>query len=214
MSNAARGGNVAVMEILLRFGANVHGLGMIPPVYESHQDAMWYSDDMVRNVSESVEEEPDPFETPLLLAVLNGHVPAAQFLLDHGAVVTSHMLVTAVQDGNQEMLEVLLRGKEVEELMAEDEGEVTLLHWAAMNGHEEVAKVLVSLGQKIDARSGDGMTPLHFACYGGHVKVVQFFIDHGCKVDEKMDDGKTPLDCATEKGHLEVVNLLVKGVHN
>ena len=185
MCEAARAGNVRAMEVLLSFGGDVHGKGKIAAKYDFIAND--WDDKVAHKVAEPTEEEAGPFETPLFLAVQNGHLAAAQFLLAHGAATTPHMLTTAVQDGNCELLEVLVSGRDVSALMGVDEGEVTLLHWAALNGNVKMGEKLLSLGLYIDAKCGNGMTPFHFAKFGGHEEFVQFLVKFGCDVDERFD---------------------------
>jgi ankyrin repeat protein len=65
---------------------------------------------------------------------------------------------------------LLATSREVAVLREEDG--TTTLHWACLNGHLAVAKVLLSHGAPIDEPNKAGHTPLHWAAIGGHCKVL------------------------------------------
>ncbi len=46
---------------------------------------------------------------------------------------------------------------------AKDKDGGTPLHWAAKNGHKDVAELLIAKGADMNARNKDGGTPLHWA---------------------------------------------------
>ena len=70
----------------------------------------------------------------------------------------------------------------------------TPLHWAARNGHLEIAEILISRGADLDAEDPDYSTPLYLAAEQGHPKVVEFLISKGAEVNVKSSRwGYTPL---------------------
>ena len=87
----------------------------------------------------------------------------------------------------------------------------TLLSWAAENGHEAAAQLLLHTGKvDVDARDENGQTPLSRAAEHGHEALVQLLLDTG-KVDinTREQNGRTPLSWAAENGHEAVVQLLL-----
>ena len=94
----------------------------------------------------------------------------------------------------------------------------TPLMWAARNGHEEVAKVLLEREDgKPDEPDKDGRTPLAWAAHGGHGAVAKLLLEREGVNPDTPDRfyGQTPLSWAAEKGHEEVIQLLqgLKGVN-
>jgi cytohesin len=53
------------------------------------------------------------------------------------------------------------------------------LHWAAYEGHKEIAELLISEGADVNAKADGGGTPLHQAAYEGHKEVAELLIAKG-----------------------------------
>jgi len=89
----------------------------------------------------------------------------------------------------------------------------TPLSWAAENGHEGVAKLLLDTGKvKADWKDEYGRTPLSWAAENGHEAVAKLLLDTNrgkVKVDWKDTDGRTPLSLAAGNGHEGVAKLLL-----
>jgi cytohesin len=115
---------------------------------------------------------------------------------------------------------------------------LTPLHFAAMQGHAEVAQWLVAEGKAdVEAADENGLTPLHFAAAQGRTKVLRWLVTEG-KADVEAavnmwatttktlqgsvsmvmqghatgtwtKDGMTPLHMAALHGHAETVQWLV-----
>jgi len=119
---------------------------------------------------------------------------------------------------DEELLEAAERGDvgRVHELLgrdanpnARDEFGFTPLHWAAFNGHAEVARLLLDRGADVDARSKNGLTPLHLAAFHGHAKVAGLLLDKGADVNAGDVIGGTPLHFAAAGGQLDIARLLL-----
>ena len=87
----------------------------------------------------------------------------------------------------------------------------TPLVWAALNGHEEVVRIL--LGQddiNPDKPNQCGETPLWCAAKNGHEGVVEILLGRNHISPNKPDkDGRTPLWCAAFYGYQGVVKMLL-----
>ena len=88
----------------------------------------------------------------------------------------------------------------------------TPLVWAARNGHEGVAKVLLGRGgvnpEELD---NFGQTPLCYAAKRGDEGVVKMLLEQDDVNPEKPGKvGQTPLCCAAKCGHEEVVKILLE----
>jgi ankyrin repeat protein len=85
----------------------------------------------------------------------------------------------------------------------------TPLHWAASQGHVNVALTLLQNGANPNSRTKDGYTPLRDAAYRGNTKVVELLLESGARVDAKDKGGATPLHWAGHSGQTAAAKLLL-----
>ncbi|GFY80532.1 hypothetical protein Acr_01g0003410 [Actinidia rufa] len=86
----------------------------------------------------------------------------------------------------------------------------TPLHIAAMQGHVEFAKALLShkpdLVTELDSH---GRSPLHLASANGYIEIVKLLLAADtCACTIRDEDGRTPLHLAAMKGRVEIVTEL------
>ncbi len=124
--------------------------------------------------------DPSQSATPLHWAVINGHRPAAFFLLSQGAPAK-----------------------------AGDRTGFTPLHYAAYAGLPAVALALLKRGADVNAIGGwIKVTPLHLAALQARLITAAILLAHGAKVQVRDNMSRTPLDYATGRGHWMFVVLL------
>ena len=81
---------------------------------------------------------------------------------------------------------------------------------AAKEGHDDVARLLVSRGAKVNCTGGArGMTPLLEAAKGGHVDAMKVLIEHGADPDAQSIGGFRPMHAAAYFGHTDTVRRLI-----
>ena len=78
----------------------------------------------------------------------------------------------------------------------------------AVEGHLEVADLLLKAGVDKDAADEDGETALHWAVRSGHSEVVTRLLEAGADKAVADSDGKLPSDVALDFKNIEVFNLL------
>lgn len=118
--------------------------------------------------------------SPLLLAILSGHVKTAQLLIRRGAR----------QD------------------LADEQGRLPL-PLAVENGYELVVRDLIRAGGEPNLNTGDNDdTPLILAVTKGHEKVVEVLLKNGADQNLTNKFGAMALDVAEEKRHKEIIKLL------
>ncbi|KAK6336859.1 hypothetical protein TWF718_009648 [Orbilia javanica] len=105
----------------------------------------------------------------------------------------------------------------------------TPLWIAALRGHKEVAKILISKGADLEARDRNGCTPLWIAAASGHANIVRLLAEKNADLEANnnsyfkwlpitLSDGVhiegnnryTPLWIAAINGHKKVVKLLME----
>jgi ankyrin repeat protein len=133
--------------------------------------------------------------TPLLRAIIEGHLETATLLLKKGADanVTLNGLTTlqlamigsgfANKNSNPEIVKLLLQYKL----------ESHQIHLAACFGDIQKIEECLKDGTKIDEKDTANFTALHYAVSGGHVDVVKFLLSNGANVNVKSINGWTPL---------------------
>ena len=92
----------------------------------------------------------------------------------------------------------------------------TGLHAASVNGHIEVASVLVRNGADPDSRDDLGRVPLHRVSHGGQLvmaksslEIARLLVNSGADVNVTDDDGWAPLHAAAQFGYHEIAELLL-----
>jgi len=90
----------------------------------------------------------------------------------------------------------------------------TPLHAAALNGHKEIAELLIAKGADVDAKDALGNTPLYNtisfnAALDGYKEIAELLIHNSADVNAQDKNGNTPLHEAATSGLKEVVELLI-----
>ncbi|TVU27279.1 hypothetical protein EJB05_29880 [Eragrostis curvula] len=88
-------------------------------------------------------------------------------------------------------------------------GGLTPLHVAALNGHCDAVKLLLSKGAPVDPLANN-ITPLHFALAGDHHQAVAILLDHGANPNKMNQSPYSPLTAACGSHCLECIKLLVQ----
>ena len=159
-----------------------------------------------------VNSKSDIGRTPLDVAIAFKQPLITDLLRKHGGKTRDELkaaesIVVAVELGNIEAVKQHLNdGTEVN---AKGGTGRTPLHWAAIEGHKEIAELLIAEGADVNAKGDDG-TPLQFAAIVGSGEIVELLIANGADVNAKDNDGKTPLDWANRYNHTETADLLRK----
>lgn len=186
---------------------------------------------LLLDANADVNENIDPFGTPLHVAVLRGHVKVVKTLLDANADV--HVtngdgqtpLLLAMLGGNSIIGNLLFAAGAVPPMIDSMPPESKLIHHA-MCGRTDDVKELLATG--IDPNFGEsgtaadlewesvesGETPmsataLHCAAEMGRVEIITVLLAAGAHVNPRATDGKIPLHLAAMNGHTEAVKALL-----
>jgi ankyrin repeat protein len=88
---------------------------------------------------------------------------------------------------------------------------MTALHWAARNGNQQMAEVLIRAGASVEATTRIGAhTPLHVAASAGRAAVVRALLSARANPNALTTTGATPLHFAAASGSAEAVILLIE----
>jgi ankyrin repeat protein len=118
--------------------------------------------------------------TPLICAVIEGHVDTVKLLLERGA-----------------NLEATFGGN-------------TVLMEAVIQNHEDIVIMLLQHGAVTEARNREGCTAVHIAAASSYVRVVRSLLDAGAEIDAKDRRDITPLMTAAVRNKLWMVSLLLE----
>lgn len=92
-----------------------------------------------------------------------------------------------------------------------DQGGLTSLHWAALFGLTDTAKILMDAKSDINAQTKTGETPLHLAAEKGKLEMVKYLLELGAKTDVRdkgAGGGASAFDAAKRSGQKEIAELL------
>jgi ankyrin repeat protein len=127
-------------------------------------------------------KEDDDGNFPLMLTAQAGHLGVVKLLVHRGASIN-----------------------------ASGEGQLTALHYAALDGHAEIVAFLLSKGAQANVCSCLDLTPLMMAARKGHLGVVQMLLEHmgGRGLDDEDQIERTALIHAAEGGHEDMVAFIL-----
>jgi len=117
------------------------------------------------------------------------------------------MLILAVRDKSSNVIDVLLKAKNIDVDLSNKYGETPLM-MASIEGNLPLVKTLV-LDHKAQL-DHIGWTPLHYACAKGHLDVAEFLVKNGAIVDSLSVGNTTPLMMAVQSGNEQLVKFLLE----
>jgi ankyrin repeat protein len=85
----------------------------------------------------------------------------------------------------------------------------TALAVASHCGNDEVVRLLLQYGARVNDRDATMMTPMHLAALRGHCGVVEILLQEHADIDAQGPNEETPLRIAVEKGQVELADLLL-----
>ncbi|KAM4752707.1 ankycorbin isoform 2-T4 [Cyanocitta cristata] len=116
-------------------------------------------------------------------------------------------LLQAVENGDPEKVASLLGKKGASATKQDSEGK-TAFHLAAMKGHAECLRIMVTHGADVTAQDGAGHSALHLAAKNSHPDCVKRLLQSKCPADITDNAGKAALHYAAACGCLQAVQLL------
>jgi len=86
----------------------------------------------------------------------------------------------------------------------------TALHWAAINNHADVVRVLVQRKASLAATDTLGFTPLHHAAAYNRPIVAESLIELKASLAVNNKDGQSPLHLTATRNNVEVAKVLLQ----
>ena len=122
-------------------------------------------------------------------------------------IVESPVADAAMRDDVAAVRALLQRSADVQAPQGDG---MTALHWAAENGNQDIAALLLSAGAspRMETRIGR-YTPLHVAAKGGHAAVVRQLVGAKADVGALTVTGAAPLHFAAASGSRETIAILL-----
>lgn len=226
---AAKGGNMAVVALLLEHGADVH-VAIVDPSTPSRcgATALFVAAQighiavvalLIKHGADVNRATSDEGQTPLYAASQKGHAKVVSMLLNEGADPNQAdnggrtPLWIASGNGLASIVGMLLKhGADPTQSVHED-GASPLFISSAFGQAKVVAKLLKHEQTDPNQPTSDiGATPLYIAAEGGHGSVAAELLGDSRTDPNKplKADGASPLFCAAAFGHIEVVAELLK----
>lgn len=180
--SAIKRGNKEVLDALIRHGAQVviQGDWMKDPMTCACREGQTFIvQRLLQDERIDINNVPQYFTPPLMVASSQGHVDIVELLLERGAHVDYGT------------------------------GEGTALKVACLEGHVDVVDRLLAAGADVNISDWQGFTPLMNAAEIGHLGIVDRLILFGADVNALNEEGDSALKFARIFGHKQVVDRLL-----
>mmetsp|Transcript_59659 Transcript_59659/g.155131 ORF Transcript_59659/g.155131 Transcript_59659/m.155131 type:complete len:650 (-) Transcript_59659:59-2008(-) len=149
-------------------------------------------------------------QTPLMWAVLRGHLPVSRALLDakadigHRDSLGATPCIIAIQHRNHRSLLLLMHRGGSELLAGVDNNGCTPVHWASYKGDLTALKLLDYFGADFIALDNARMLPLHRATCANEPSVIEYLVEKRCDPSQKNGEGKSCVDIADEQHSVQL----------
>ncbi|XP_033759765.1 serine/threonine-protein phosphatase 6 regulatory ankyrin repeat subunit C-like [Pecten maximus] len=183
---AAVHGQPECIQFLLELGANIHDLdssreSVLHSAVVSKSQGWSNCLSLILKAKADINALNVWRRTPLMKAIVNFKIAAANYLIQEGADVS-----------------------------ISDENGTTPLHVAASYGNIGLVKTLLDNRANNNAQDQRGRTPVYFAILGGHEEVTEHLIQHGCEVNLYDLGWGSPLQLSVTKCNIRILSLLLK----
>ena len=178
-------GNLEILKLLLRNGANPNMINMKPCT---------------------------PVEYPLAKAIEINDVEAVEILIEHGANVNfldllgrTPITYTFLKE-NTEILELLIqRGADIN--IVDNQGTSPITRAVGKN-KINIARILIVNGANVNLKNGDGFSLLTIAIWKDSLDMVQLLVENGATIETHERNGSTPLENAIALKRMKIIKFL------
>ncbi|XP_068037437.1 M-phase phosphoprotein 8 [Anomalospiza imberbis] len=124
--------------------------------------------------------------------------------------ISSALLRDAVKSGDYMTVKMALSSNEEYNLDQEDPSGMTLVMLAAAGGHDDLLRVLIRKGAKVNGRQKNGTTALIHAAEKNFLTTVAILLEAGAYVNMQQSSGETALMKACKRGNSDIVRLMIE----
>ncbi|XP_068251537.1 M-phase phosphoprotein 8 isoform X1 [Nyctibius grandis] len=124
--------------------------------------------------------------------------------------ISSTLLRDAVKSGDYMTVKMALSSNEEYNLDQEDSSGMTLVMLAAAGGHDDLLRVLIRKGAKVNGRQKNGTTALIHAAEKNFLTTVAILLEAGAYVNVQQSSGETALMKACKRGNSDIVRLMIE----
>ncbi|KAK7800354.1 hypothetical protein U0070_019108 [Myodes glareolus] len=125
-------------------------------------------------------------------------------------MIPSNLLRDAVKNGDYIAVKVALNSNEEYNLDQEDSSGMTLLMLAAAGGQDDLLRLLITKGAKVNGRQKNGTTALIHAAEKNFLTTVAILLEAGAFVNVQQSNGETALMKACKRGNSDIVRLVIE----
>ncbi|KAK3390880.1 ankyrin repeat-containing domain protein [Podospora didyma] len=153
-------------------------------------------------------------DMPLQLAICNGHLEAAQSIIEKIAAEGEEDDMEIDSDDDEDVNDSGESLKESDDDPTPFPRQKALGYALCEIAKQDVVDIATTLVKEAKANVGvagkSGMTPLHFAARNGSLDLVQLLVESGASISLKAKNYRTPLELACSYGKLNVVKELLR----
>jgi len=217
LTSAAIKGNLDVLNVLIKYDANLESTSMFEQTPLMLAEAYGHVElvEALLQAKAKVNAQNNGGFSALHYATAN--ITIVDLLFEYGANINIKSIsyvtpiFTAASFKRLERLDVVeyLIEKKVDINVTTKFGQTPLMA-AARNGHFGIVQALLQEKAEVNAQMIDGFSALHFAAESGHLKIVQELLKQNPRhsVLKQTSDGRSALSLAKSYGHTLITKLL------